>query len=139
MFALHCFLSFILDPFFVLAFLRSLVDKSLLKFCRKKERWVWDEDSICSMDITGNVLHLLSSKMSGMSGDIQSALKVAAMFGKRIKGSVVEYLSYNPEYTNLHNSLEEVVKEEYMIKVGKEFKFVHDKVSKCVVNAGPVI
>ena len=90
------------------------------------------------MDITGNVLHLLSSKMSGLSNDIQSALKIAAIFGKRIKGSVVEYLRSIPEYTNLHNGLREVVKEGYIIKVGTELKFVHDKVIKCVV-AGPMI
>lgn len=90
------------------------------------------------MDITGNVLHLLSSKMSGLSDDIQSALKVAACSGIKTDDSVVEYLSADPEYACIRGGLAKAMQEGFIIKVGAEFKFVHDKVSKYVVNAGPM-
>jgi hypothetical protein len=81
------------------------------------------------MDITGNVLYLLSSKMSGLSENIQMALKVASCFGMKIKVSIVQFLNSNSENSGIENGMEQGIKEGFMIKVGtSEFKFVHDKV-----------
>ncbi len=81
-------------------------------------RWVWDEDNVSSMDITGNVLYLLSSKMSGLSTSIQSALKIAACFCIKIEQSAVAALSTNPEHSDIQDKLEQVVKEGFMIRCG---------------------
>ena len=73
------------NPFFVLEFLQSLADRRLLEYSVSKRRWVWDEDDISSMNITGNVLYLLSSKMNGLSENTQSVIKSVACFGIGIK------------------------------------------------------
>jgi hypothetical protein len=123
------------NPFFVISFMRSLVDGGLLKFNIIARRWVWDEDKVSSMDITSNVLHLLSSKMSRLSTSIQSALKVAACFGIKIKESVVETLSTHPEHSDIRDKLDQVVNEGFMVQMGtSEFKFVHDKVQEAAYN-----
>ena len=123
------------NPFFVLAFLSSLVDRVLLEYSVSMRRWVWDEDDISSMDITGNVLYLLSSKMSGLSTSTQSALKIAACFGIKIKQSVVAALGIDPEHSDISDRLEHVVKEGFMVKIGtSDFKFVHDKVREAAYS-----
>jgi len=123
------------NPFFVLAFMRSLVDKGLLAYSISTRRWVWDEDDVSSMDVTCNVLYLLSSKMSGLSSSNQSALKVAACFGIKIKESVVATLCACPEHSDIRDELEQVVKEGFMVKVGtSDFKFVHDKVREAAYS-----
>ena len=80
------------------------------------------------MDITGKVLYLISSKMSGLLTSTQSALKVAACFGIKIKASVVATLSTNSEYSDICDELDQAVREGLMIKVGtSDYKFFHDK------------
>jgi predicted ATPase len=104
------------NPFFVITFMRSLVDRGLLEYSVIARRWIWDEDKVSSMDITSNVLHLLSSTMSGLSSEIQSALEVAACFGVKMKESVVETLSARPEHSDIRNKLDQVIRKGFMVR-----------------------
>ena len=126
------------NPYFVLAFLRSLVDRGLLNYCVNARRWLWDEDDVSSMDVAGNVLHLLLFKMSGLSLSIRSALKTAACFGIKIDQGVIATLAASPEHADIHNLLEEVVNEGFMVKVAtSHFRFVHDKVREAAYSLIP--
>mmetsp|Transcript_21805 Transcript_21805/g.34252 ORF Transcript_21805/g.34252 Transcript_21805/m.34252 type:complete len:156 (+) Transcript_21805:44-511(+) len=117
------------NPFFVIEFLKSIVDGSLLEYSFEQKIWVWDEYGISSMDVTGNVLYLLSSTISGLPETAQLALKVTACFGGKINQSVVGYLSTNPTYSNIQSGLDHAVVEGFVIKVGdSDFKFVHNKI-----------
>lgn len=69
------------NPFFVLEFIQSLRDRGLLKYNPHQKRWVWNAEAIQSEEITDNVQHLLSSKLKGLSGSMQTVLKVMACFG----------------------------------------------------------
>jgi predicted ATPase len=59
------------NPFFVQTFLRSLVDKGLLKYNLRGRSWVWDDTKINSENITPNVLDLVSAKMTTLSTNVQ--------------------------------------------------------------------
>ena len=78
---------------FVLEFLRSLAERGLLEYDAGERRWAWDEDHIGAVDVTGNVLHLLSSKRSGLLETMQLALTVAVCF--RVINEL-KCLNYNP-------------------------------------------
>jgi len=123
------------NPFFVLAFLRSLVERGLLNYNINLRRWLWDEDDVSAMDVTGNVLHLLSFKMTGLSTSIQSTLKIAACFGIKIDHAIVTLLGTDPEYADIQDMMEQVVKEGFTVKVGtSHYRFVHDKMREAAYS-----
>ncbi len=126
------------NPFFVLEFIQSLQSRGLL-FCDcRRKRWVWNEESIDAEDITDNVLHLLSSKMNGLSDDVQMLLKAMACFGTGIDESVINYLSEVPEYVGVGEGLEKAVTEGYVEKCKEgNVKFVHDKVREAAYDLIP--
>jgi predicted ATPase len=46
------------SPFFVLAFMRSLLDRGLLEYSINSRRWVWDEDDVAV--ISGISIHVVT-------------------------------------------------------------------------------
>jgi len=126
------------SPFFVLEFMKSLKDHGLLLYNFHRKRWVWDEDTIRAEEITDNVLQLLSSKMNGLSDDVQMLLKAMACFGTCTHESVIEYLSESAEYSGVRDGLKRAVSDGF-IESYKEgsFKFVHDKVREAAYNLIP--
>lgn len=118
------------NPYFVLEFLKSLVESRLLKYSLREKVWIWEDEKIRSEDITNNVLHLLTTKISSFPRNIQFALKVLSCFGIKVKGVIVEFLSMTSEYSNFQEWLQQAMQEGCIEKAGtSDFKFVHDKVS----------
>lgn len=118
------------NPFFVLEFMESLRRRGLLQYDSGQKRWVWDEETIRAEEITDNVLHLLSSKMNGLSDDMRTLLKVMACFGTGISKSVIGYLSESQEFWGVSSGLRRAIEDGWILeKDGKQnFKFAHDKV-----------
>ncbi len=122
------------DPYFALEMLSALVDRGLLQFDFAKRRWVWNQANIMYLDVTSNVLHLLKSKMMSMPKQIQTALKVCSCFGSGVDTLLVRCLSDSAEYSTLRDELDRAVKEGFMEKVGKHYKFVHDRVKEAAYD-----
>ena len=126
------------NPFFVLEFMQSLKCRGLLQYNAHQKRWVWNEDIIRSEDITDNVLHLLSTKMNGLSDDVQTVLKVMACFGSSTNESAIGYLSKSSEYAGVRNGLEGALRDGFIVKNGDgSLQFVHDKVREAAYNIIP--
>ncbi|KAL3760940.1 hypothetical protein ACHAWU_009619 [Discostella pseudostelligera] len=125
------------NPYFALEFLRSLVDRRLLKYSLRERRWIWDESKIRSENITDNVLHLLAAKMASLPEDIQSALRIVSCFGIKIDQNIVDYLCLDPQFTHFSDRLFKSVDESFVRKIDTGFKFIHDKVREAAYSLIP--
>ncbi|KAK1741510.1 putative AAA ATPase [Skeletonema marinoi] len=126
------------SPFFVLEFMQSLKSRGLLEYNFHQKRWVWNEDIIRAEDITDNVLHLVSSKMDGLSDNVQTLLKIMACFGSCTSESVIGYLNESVEYAEVLNGLEGALIDGFIVKEGEgSLQFVHDKVREAAYNLIP--
>ena len=123
------------NPFFVLEFMQSLQFRGLLQYNFYQKRWVWNEGVIRAEQITDNVLHLLSSKMKGLTDNLRMLLKVMACFGTSTHDSVIDYLCESAEYRGVRDGLERAVGDGFVEKDEEgNFKFVHDKIREAAYN-----
>jgi predicted ATPase len=59
------------NPFFAQTFLRSLVDKGILKYNLREMSWTYDIGVVCAENITPNVLDLISANITNLSQNVQ--------------------------------------------------------------------
>ena len=99
---------------------------------------MWDEEAIRSENITDNIMHLLSHKMTAQSDNLQLVLKVMAFFGTLMKESVISHLDESDEYAGVGDGLKRAVDSGFVEKHREgECKFVHDKIREAAYNLIP--
>ena len=125
-----------LDPFFFLEFLRSLVDRGLLRYSLRLGAWEWDEGKIGLENISDNVLFLLSGKMNGLKDEVQMALKVISSFGMKVNENIITYLNSTNEYSNIVVGIDEATLNGFISKAGEPacYSFAHDKVREAAYS-----
>ena len=123
------------NPFFALEFIRSLMDSRLVKYSLREKRWIWDETRARSLNITDNVLYLLSTKMATLPENIQLVLKVVSCIGIKIHQNIIDLLKKTPKYSNIDDWLVQAINEGFIRKlVNSEFIMNHDKVREAAYS-----
>lgn len=116
------------SPFFVREFIQSLVENGLVTFSLREMRWIWDVDKIAAEPITENVLQLITSKITTLSENAQTALKVASCFGIKVFASIIRSLACTHQYLRLQVDMDNAVEEGFIDFDGVHYRFSHDKV-----------
>ena len=99
---------------------------------------MWDEEAIRSENITDNVMHLLSHKMTALSDNLQLMLKVMACFGTLMKESVISHIDESDEYADVGDGLKLAIDGGFVERSRNgDVKFVHDKIREAAYNLIP--
>ncbi len=126
------------NPFFVLEFIQSLVQRGLLQYNFHLKRWVWNEAAIRLEQCMDNVLYLLSSKLAVLPDNVRALLKVMACFGSITIALVIDMLSKSTEYSDIQDSLKISIRDGFVVRDEEgNIKFVHDKVREAAYNLIP--
>lgn len=146
------------NAFFTNQFLKTLYERKLLKidyntFSKEENQgtWTWDIDEIKKLNITDNVIVLMSDKVKHLSDDTQQALKMASCIGNRFDLNTLSIiLEKSPQQTaeDLWKALEEglvlpmsnnykTIDLDGIEALPIEYRFVHDRVQQATYSLIP--
>ena len=77
------------NPFFFLQLLIGLNRDGLLSISLPQQRWVWDEDLICSMELPDNIARCFANGIRNLPMHVQSAVRSLSIFGNKAKLSYI--------------------------------------------------
>lgn len=135
------------NAFFVHEFLKSLYQKGFLSFNAKLHEWQWNVAEISSLNLTGNVTHLMVAKLTTLTASTQAVLKLSACIGNRFDLKMLSLLcGESPENTlknlweSIENGLIHPLDEKYKelehqdTNVNPLFCFQHDRVQQAAYS-----
>ncbi|WP_420737739.1 AAA family ATPase [Bradyrhizobium japonicum] len=117
------------NPFFVIQFLHVLGDEGLLGFDHERGRWSWDMAGIQAKRYTDNVVELLTGKLTRLPVETQAALRQFACLGNVADVAMLSLVLDLPE-DQVHTALVDALHQQMIDRVGRSYKFVHDRVQE---------
>jgi predicted ATPase len=117
------------NPFFVIQFFHALADEGLLAFNPEWARWSWDLDGIGAKRFTENVVELLTGKLTRLSLNTQDALRQLSCLGNVADVTMLSIALGAPE-EQVHADLWEAVRQQFIDRLERSYKFVHDRVQE---------
>ncbi|SMF17223.1 AAA family ATPase [Pseudobacteriovorax antillogorgiicola] len=119
------------NPFFITQLFKSLYQDHLISFDFTSGRWVWNFEEIAKVDITENVVQLMTDEIKKLGPNSQAVLKIAACIGNTFE---IEDLSsiYGKPKTDSIMDLWEPLKDGLIILGGGYYRFLHDRVHQAV-------
>ena len=123
------------NPFFIRTFLYALKKNDLLKV-DTKGKWNWEIEAIRQMNITDNVVELLSQKMAELSKPCQEIMKIGACIGNRFDLDMLSNVS-EMELDELLSSLDEAMEEGFIGLAQNQYRFGHDRVREAAYATIP--
>ncbi|MBC3776548.1 AAA family ATPase [Pseudomonas sp. SWRI99] len=117
------------NPFFVIRFLKTLVDESLLTFDQESRRWRWDADLIHAQGYTDNIVDLMVGKLVQLPLRTQQALQQLACLGDAADVDTLSCVLAMPA-PQVHLVLWPAIRDELITRQDHSYGFAHDRIQE---------
>ncbi len=118
------------NPFFIHRFIKALYEENLL-VPDPRAGWIWNMDAIAGMDITDNVVTLMTRKIGRLDPMLRKTLSAAACIGTGFDlemAAALTDLSIGETLTVLKDAVDEGL----LTISGERYQFSHDRVQEVV-------
>jgi len=124
------------NPFFVIEFIKSLAEKNLL-YKNEYNIWDWQLDKLNALNITDNVVDLMTQRLTRLSALSRDILHCAACIGNSIEIDLLTSV-LQIKYEVLEDELHAIVADGYVLAFSSssndeyisELKFSHDRIQQ---------
>ncbi|MCB1193504.1 MAG: serine/threonine-protein kinase PknK [Leptospiraceae bacterium] len=113
------------NPFFVIEFLKSMYNDKIIFYNSVENSWSWDITRLKSIEVTDNVIDLMTKKIGNLSGVGQNLIRLASCISNRFDLNTLSVINQK-SIPDTANELEELLKEGLIVPEGISYQFVTD-------------
>jgi diguanylate cyclase (GGDEF)-like protein len=113
------------SPFFIKQFVQNIYEKKFLNF-QSDCGWSWDESEIGKLQVTDNLVDLMSQKITRLPEDCRGALKIGACIGNRFDLSTLAAVM-DTELETLLKFIDPALRSGLLQFAGETCTFSHDR------------
>ncbi len=114
------------NPFFIIQFLETLHHEKLIEL-DATAGWQWDMGRLNRLQVTDNLVELLTGKINRLTGTTQEVLKIAACIGNRFDLVTLAYM-LNESVDEALSDIAEALDEGLIYESGDRYFYHHDRI-----------